>query len=483
MEAMYLGDIVKAVDGRICADHMEESTGGIVKSMDDIEKIVINVLDTDSRNITEGSLFVPIRGEKFDGHEYIGKALESGAAACFTDRYPDEYKEGKYYVQVEDTKKAFACLAKYYKSKFDVKCVAITGSVGKTTTKDMIFSVLKEKFNVLKTEGNFNNDIGLPKTIFNLNKDHEIIILEMGMNHAGEIDFLGSIAEPEIGIITNIGISHIENLGSRENILKAKAELLPHIAHGGLAILNRDDDMLNKKLNMPERKLNVLWYGMDMGNCDAYADHMVPDGISGVSLNINTKENKFNAYIHSAGKHMAYAALIAALTGEEFGMSANEIKAGIESFYPSNMRMSIEKLNHHIILIDDAYNASPQSMKSGIDVLKSGKSKYSMTIFGDMFELGKYSESAHREVGKYAAETGIDFIIAIGNDAKYIYEEAKKTYDEQEDDKVFFFEDKEDFIKEIGHMIVPDTAILVKASRGMHFEKIAESIKSFFDFP
>ena len=309
MEPMTIREILEAVHGSLLGDF-----GDLNRQVDRVE--------TDSRTIHPGSLFIPLSGERFDGHAYINAALEGGAAGCFTQRERESYLPGKFYIKVDSTHRALRDLAKYYKDRFPVPVVAITGSVGKTTTKDMVAAVLGEKYSVLKTEGNLNNDIGVPLTLLRLKPEHQIAVLELGMNHAGEIDYLSAIVEPDMVLMTNIGDSHIEHFGSREKILQAKSEIFRHAKPGAPAVINGDDPLLNTlpgSLPFPFVRVGT---GEDL---DYRATDLASDGKSRLSCRLSTPKGSFSVEIPALGEHMVYPTLMAAAVGEHFGLTAEEI--------------------------------------------------------------------------------------------------------------------------------------------------------------
>ncbi len=452
MKPITLEAIAKAVNGKI--------------SDEKYNNIIIENITTDTRKIAEGDLFIPLKGENFDGHNFIQQAFESGALCCLSAENIETYKPCIY---VSDTRVALRDLAEYYISLFNIPVVGITGSVGKTTTKDMIASVLMQKYNVLKTEGNFNNEIGLPLTVFRITDDTEVVVLEMGMNSFGEIHNLSKIAKPDIAVITNVGVSHIENLGSREGILKAKCEIFDYIKNNGTAILNIDNDMLRTLEGKTSFK--TLWYGIE-NKKDIYADNIVKNGVESISCDIHMNNEMFNVCIPVPGEHMVLNAMAAALVGKTLDLSISEIKRGIEEFVPTKMRMAVFKTKNGTTLINDAYNANPVSMKASIDVL-SGVEGEKIAILGDMFELGDFAEKMHYDTGVYAAQKNIDKIICIGNISKSMYEGAVSL-----GGNAFYFETQEDFFENgFEKLINKGATVLVKASRGMHFEKTAEKIQ------
>ena len=324
MEPMTVRELLAATDGKLLGDVSLDTT--------------ISGVETDSRAVHDGDLFVAIRGENIDGHQFITGALEGGALGCLTAVPPKEAVPGKFYVLVEDTVQALGQVARAYKAKFPIPVIGITGSVGKTTTKDMIASVLSQKFRVLKTEGNYNNEIGLPLTLFRLNPQHELCVLEMGMNHFGEIDYLTRIVSPNVAVITNIGDAHIENLGSREGILKAKSEIFQAMTGDDLAVLNGDDPLLRTL----DGKIapGILWCGADH-EPPYEAKEIRQMGAKGLQCKIKTPKTEFTVTIPALGNHMIYPVLMACAIGEKFGMTGEEMKKGVEAFIPTKMRMNV----------------------------------------------------------------------------------------------------------------------------------------------
>ncbi len=452
---------------RILLKDVIDAVGGVLLGGINCGDLYIRGVSTDSRHIQLGELFIPLVGDHFDGHAFLPLAFEKGAVCCLTER---EIEADGLLIQVPDTKKALRDLAEYYRGLFHIPVVAITGSTGKTTTKDMIASVLSRKFNVLSTKGNFNNEIGLPLTIFQLEDTHDVAVLEMGMNNFGEIHNLSKIARPDIALITNIGVSHIGRLGSREGILKAKCEIFDYMPDTGIRILNADDDLLSPLKGQHDR---TYFYGVDASDCDVYADEIVYNGLDGVHCQIHTPRNYVHVDIKLPGKHMVSNALAAAAVGSILDLSSDEIKAGIESFQPSKMRMDIVHTARYTI-INDAYNANPASTKAALDVLALTAGR-KVAILGDMFELGHQEHDLHKDVGEYAATKGIEVIVAIGDLSKSLYEGAMNVINPQQ--RVYYFETQEAFFSQMHAILSTHDTILAKASRGMAFEKTIEKIK------
>lgn len=466
MENILLKDIIKAVNGKLLYNK-------------DIDKLYITDVIIDSRKIKEMSLFVPIVGEHVDGHDFISVAFENGAICALSEKEKIEIKEDYIIIYVDSTVKALGDLAKFYCSQFNsLNIIEITGSIGKTTTKDMLASVLKQNFITLKTEGNYNNEIGLPLTLFRLKKEIDIAVLELGMSQLGEIKYLGSIPKKaNVAVITNIGTSHIENLGSREGVLKAKTEIFDSLDKNAIILLNSDDDMLltlKDNPNFPQNK--IWWFGIE-NKIHTYADNIELLGLDGVNCNIhlgNYDNEILSIHIPSPGKHIIYAALIAVSIAKYYEIPLEEIKTGIENFIPTQMRMNIIK-SKNFSIINDAYNASPQSMKYALDVLKSSGNNRKVAILGDMFEMGDYAPNMHKEVGEYAINIGIDVIICIGKLAKYIYNSADINKNSKQ--IVLYFEKQEDLYNKLFEILKKYDIILVKASRGMYLEKTIDKIE------
>ena len=455
MEALTLRQLLEAVNGTLLGD------------FDDLEAAAAQV-STDSRSIESGCLFIPLEGERFDGHSFINAALEAGAAGCLTARERESYLPGKFYIKVRSTQRALWELARYYKQLFPIPFIAITGSVGKTTTKDMTAAVLGARFRVHKTEGNFNNDIGVPLTLLKLEQRHQVCVVEMGMDHAGEIDYLGRLVEPDMALITNIGDAHIENLGSRENIFKAKCEIFPYLKKDGLAVLNGDDPLLaTLKGKLIQRTVFVgSGQGLDYEACD-----LDSDGAGHLSCRVKTPRGQFEANIPALGSHMIYPTLMAAAVGEALGMAPDEIVRGVAAFLPTKMRMNVIRCKGDIVILNDAYNANPQSMRAAAAVLgDAGQKRRKVAVVGDMKELGPGSEQFHRAVGGYFAQAGADRLIAVGDLARFMAEGARAAGLEQSDHFPTLDEAKNALSRELR----AGATILVKASRSMAFEKIVD---------
>ncbi len=457
METITLDQLLQAVDGTLLGEFRDGQTP-------------IARVDTDSRNMHPGSLFIPLVGERFDGHAYIASALEGGAAGCLTARERESYRPDKFYVKVASTQKALRDLAAWHKSRFRIPFVAVTGSVGKTTAKDMIAAVLGSRYKVLKTQGNFNNNIGLPLTLLELDRSYEICVLEMGMDKLGEIDYLADIVKPDVGVITNIGDAHIERLGSRENIFRAKCELLPHIQKGGLAVLNGDDAMLAALRGGTAER--AVFCGAGEG-LDYRAVQTGGDGVSHIHCRMITPRMDRQVKIPALGAHMIYPSLFAAAVGERFGLTADEIESGILSFVPTRMRMNIIHRGDRITILDDTYNANPQAMRAAISVLADAPTRRKVAVLGDMFELGPFAPALHAGVGECLGRAKIDCLLAVGELAAHMAQGARDAGVSQ----VYYCADREKARDLLPQLICPDTTFLVKASRGMKLEALSEFLK------
>lgn len=450
MQRLNVNDILTATGGRlICGEP-------------DFE---ISEITTDSRKAGKNMLFVPIVGENNDGHDYIAAAFAGGADTIITHK-DTEAVPGKNIVRVRDTRKAFGDIARYYKEKYKLPTVAITGSVGKTTTKDMISAVLAMKYNTLKTQGNYNNDIGLPITVFRLEHKHEMAVLEMGMSHMDEINYLASIARPDVAVITNIGMSHIENLGSQENIFRSKMQICDFFDKDNLLVVNGDDKFLSKA----QGDFKIVTYGIENKSCDLVAENIENLGIEGTKFTAVVDGEQHEIYVKIPGVHNVYNALAAVAVGRHFGISMADIKDGVREFLLTNMRMEIKKHNG-IVVIDDCYNASPDSIRAAVKVLGDVKARRKIAILGDVLEMGGFAEKALYEVG--TGIDNIDVLITVGNNAQYI----AKGADFAGLKNIIRFETVEKALEFLPEFIEDGDNVLVKASRGMHFERIVEALK------
>lgn len=452
MKNMSLKEIAMAVDGRYHGDEqlLTQCVTGVA---------------IDSRKVESGYLFVPIKGTRVDGHDFIPAVMEQGALCTLSEK---QLADADYpYILVDSCKQALKDLAEHYRKSLDIKVVGITGSVGKTSTKEMIASVLSQKYNVLKTAGNFNNEIGLPLTIFNIRDEHEVAVLEMGISNFGEMHRLTKMAQPDVCVITNIGLCHLENLGSRDGILKAKTEMFDYMQTDAKIILNGDDDKL---ITVKEVKgVTPKFFGLS-SKCDAFADNVRSLSLKGTSCNIHLSEDCFNTTIPIPGHHMVYNALAGALVGQELGLTPDEIKAGIEALIPVSGRNNLLE-TESLMIIDDCYNANPVSTKASLDVLSLADGR-KVAILGDMFELGENENQLHFEVGAHAAKDNIDLVICIGDLSVNTAQGAESL-----GAKVLHFKTKADFLSQAQNLLRKQDTVLVKASNGMKFAEIVEKLQ------
>ena len=372
---------------------------------------------------------------------------------------------------VTDTGKALLQLAGWYRRRFQLPVVGLTGSVGKTTTKEFIALVLGAKYNTLKTQGNLNNEIGVPQMLFRLEDSHTAAVIEMGMNHFGEIRYLGEMVRPDIAVISNIGDAHIEHLGSREGILKAKSEIFENLKPEGLAVLNGDDALLNT-LDLPFRTVRC---GRSE-HCAVRVMDMADHGVAGITCTVVSPRDTYHLTIPAPGEHMAYSAAIAVAVGEELGLSTEEITRGAASYEPAGSRMRVLRLRDGRLVLDDCYNANPQSVTAALEILAKTECGRKVAVLGDMGELGDLTDQAHYNMGALAAMLGIDEVVAIGAKAEKIADGAA-----QSGGSVTHFATKEEAVHELTDQLGTDTAMLVKASHAMHFGWIVEQLKQAYD--
>lgn len=427
----------------------------------------------DSRKVEKDYLFISIKGERVDGHNFIPAVFEQGAAAVLSE-HKLENPQGPY-ILVESTEKALKDIAAFYRSSLDIKVVGITGSVGKTSTKEMIASILETKYRVLKTAGNFNNEIGLPLTIFRLKESDEVAVLEMGISDFGEMDRLAQIAKPDIGVITNIGLCHLENLGTRDGIRKAKTEMFAHIKEGGSAVLNGDDDQLAKIMTVQGKP--PVFYGKNPLNLEetpnmVYASNIENQGLEGMRGIFHFGEESLKVQIPIPGEHNVMNALAGACVGRLLGLSLEEIQRGIANAKTISGRTNLIHANDTLI-IDDCYNANPVSMKASIDVLAQQKGR-AIAVLGDMGELGSEEKKLHYEVGAYAAEKKIDALFCTGELSKEL---VKGVTENGSWSEVFYFDDKEALITALKEYRKAGDTILVKASHFMEFPEIVKELE------
>ena len=418
---------------------------------------------TDSRAVQPGQLFIPLVGERFDGHAYIAKALDGGAAGCLTAAAPETLLPGKLYIQVADTRLALKALASWYRNKFDLPVVQVTGSAGKTTTKEMIASVLSQRYNTLRTEGNFNNDIGAPLTLLRLMPEHQAAVIETGMNHFGEIRYLGEMVRPDIAVITNVGDAHIENLGNtRQGILRAKCEIFENLAPEGIAVLNGDDALLNT-VTLPQ---TILRCGVGDG-CGVRVTDIDDRGLEGVACTVTIEGEHYRLTTSAPGRYMIYPMAMAAAIGRRLGLTGEEIAAGVAAYTTVGSRMHLIRLPGERLVIDDCYNANPQSMAEGLRMLAASPARHRVAVLGDMGELGQLTAQAHRDMGALTRRLGLT-AVAVGEKMHALTET---------DPQAQWFATVEEAMPAIRQLFTPGTAVLVKASHAMHFESIVKELE------
>ncbi len=448
MQILTVSDIVKATGGEvICGGDTGE----------------VHTITTDSRKADEGVLFIPLKGENRDGHDYILSAMEKGAISI-TDRRIECQST---LIKVNNTRIALGDIARYYMEKYPVDVVSMTGSVGKTTTKDLIYSVIAQKYKTHKTPNNFNNDIGVPLTVFGIEKEHQAAVIEMGMNHFGEISYLADIAKPDIALITNIGMSHIENLGSQEGIFKAKMEITENFTEKNTLIVNGDDKFLKTISDTPYK---LLRFGLSDEN-DIYAKDIANRGLSGIDFTVVHPDGEFHCTVKQPGEHNIYNALAAASAGLCMGVSETEIAKGIEECEYTASRLEI--IGHNgMEIIKDCYNSSPDSVRAALKVMTYSIKSRKVAVLGDILEMGEYAKDAHFELGKTVSDLGIDMLITAGENALYIADGAKSVGMEN----VVSYPTTDALAEDINKLVKSDDCVLIKASHGMNFSKIADAI-------
>ena len=432
------------------------------------EKEEIKSLVTmDSRLAKKDSLFVAIKGERVDGHDFLNDVFNKGATAAIVDHVPDEITGTL--IVVKDTVKALQDLAEWYRSTLNIKVVGITGSVGKTSTKEMIASVLAEKFKVQKTLGNYNNEIGLPLTILAIEEDTEIEVLEMGISDFGEMLVLSKIARPDICVITNIGQSHLENLGTRDGILKAKSEIFEFMQDDARVYLNGDDDKLSTIKDV--KGIKPVTFGFSDTNA-IFPVKTRSLGLAGTEMSIKYGDVEFDAEIHMLGNHMVSNAMAASAIALDLGMTVSEVKNGLKNAKTIDGRSNLIKRGNGFV-IDDCYNAAPSSMKAAIDTLSLAEG-HKTAILGVMFELGAVSDKMHEEVGEYAGKSNIDKFIFVGESAKFLFKGAKKTA--APGTVLKHYDTVDALLENLSSETEADDNILLKASNGMNFKVILNNL-------
>ncbi|MCD7797646.1 MAG: UDP-N-acetylmuramoyl-tripeptide--D-alanyl-D-alanine ligase [Clostridiales bacterium] len=424
----------------------------------------INSVCIDTRKITKGCLFICIKGERFDAHDFVGTAEENGAVAVMVHK---PVETDLPVVTVPDTSKALLALGGYYRSKFDIPLIGLTGSIGKTTTKEFTYLVASSKFNTIKTLGNLNNEIGLSQTLFQIDSKTQSAVVEMGMNHFGEISRLSQATKPTMAVITNIGVSHIENLGSRQGILKAKLEILNGLEKGSPLILNGDNDLLSQVKN---DDYDIRSFGID-NRCDFTASDICEENaVTSFTVNYFSKNTRVS--IPTVGVHNVYNALSAFAIGYYLGIDAESISNALMKYEPEGMRQRTVEVGG-IVLIEDCYNASPDSMTAAVKTLSSTKADRCIAVLSDMLELGDYSRQAHINVGSQVGNSNINALFTCGEMGTLIAQSAR----ESKMKNVFHFDSKDELANSLCDYAKEGDAILFKASRGMKLEDVIRIVK------
>lgn len=444
MRGITVKEAAEICDGKLIGDGKEE---------------ILSVC-IDSRKAEKGSMFAALKGERVDGHDYMAKAFELGAACCIAERIPEGVSGDV--ILVSDVAAALKVLAENYRKRFDIPVIGIAGSVGKTTAKEMVASVLSQRYNVLKTEKNLNNELGVPLTIFRIEPEHEAAVIEMGISDFGEMTRLARMVRPTMAVYTLIGHAHLEHLHDRNGVIKAKTEMLDYMPENGTVFMNGDDDLLAAF----ECKQNKILFGT-AANADVRAENTHYDESMQLCCTLVSGDRRINVKTPAYGQHMVYAALEGAAVGIRMGLTDEEIVRGVREFETVGRRANVVKTGY-ITLIDDCYNANPDSVKCGIDSLKKTDGR-KVCILGDMLEMGENKEELHAGVGRYASESGIDLLLTVGelseNTSKGAFTEKKH------------FNTNDALIAELPGLIRQGDTVLVKASHSMKFDEISEALK------
>lgn len=455
MANFKLSEIIRIVNGDLIQGDPELTVSGV---------------STDSRNIKRGELFLALKGERFDGHQFLNEAVQAGAAALLV--MENTNLDGKTTViKTDDTLKAFGAIAGFHRQRYQAPVIGITGSNGKTTTKDLVAAVLSQKYNVVKTEANYNNEIGLPLTLLKMDQTTEVVVVEMGMRGLGQIRNLAAIAQPKIGVITNIGQAHLELLGSEANIAKAKTELIESLPPNGFGVLNGDDPWI-RKMPIPNQ-VRPVWFGLGDSSLDYRGVILENDG-EGILFQVDGNGEKFEIFLPLPGRLNVYNALAAVAIGRILGVPIQEIKEGLAAPAMTGRRLKILNRNQ-IRIIDDTYNASPASVKAALEVLGalSGPGK-KIAVLADMLELGKASIDSHFGIGEYAANLGVNHLLAYGDLArKYV-----EGFTSITPGKAEYFSNKPELIRVLKKVARPGDSVLIKGSRGMKMEEVVEALSN-----
>lgn len=510
----------------LTVENIAKAVGGCYFGPETLRDKEISGVTLDSRKVEKDFLFVPVKGERVDGNAFIDSAYEKGALLCFRERMetsgdavqPEEGNTEKAmqsespdtsvspYILVDSCLKAIRDLAEFYRKQFTIPVIGITGSVGKTSTKEMVAGVLSQKYRVLKTQGNFNNEIGLPLTIFQLQEDTEIAVVEMGMSDFGEMERLSKIARPDVCIITNIGPCHLENCGDLDGVLRAKKEIFTYMNPAGTVFLNGDDEklrtiehirpgQLQKSINkekgdlcseVMEQEVTPVFFGLsEVSACSEkntfYASDLVSQGLKGCQAVIHGEEDgerfKFSVKVPVPGIHMVGNAVAAAAVGSYFKVSKEQIAKGIAGFQPVGNRSNLIETDKYLLFVD-CYNANPASVRASIDVMKEALGR-KVCLLGDMFELGTEEKQLHRQTGVYGVKAGMEALFFVGELSREAYAGARESREKTGKNVVLaHFKDLEEVKEKISQYLKQGDTVLIKASHGMHFEDLAEFLQT-----
>ena len=456
MHNLYVGDVINYCNGKL---------------LNGTDNQILGEICTDSRKVQNGNVYVAIKGENLDGNDYYQEAITKGAKCLILSKEPDRKNFNDITViLVDDTLECLQKLASYKRSLYDIPVIAVTGSVGKTSTKDIIYSVVSKKYKTYKTVGNYNNHLGVPLTILGL-KNEEALVVEMGMNHLGEISLLSEIAKPNIAVITNVGTAHIGNLGSRENILKAKLEILDGMI-GNKVILNYDNDLLYKAGLELEDKYEI--YSCSIDNDSKY---------KAINIEENVFQNKFDILnidkdivVNVGGNAFIYNSLVAYAVGDILDIDKEKIKEGISEFKLTSNRLE-KKVNHNgVVIIDDTYNANFDSMKASIELLGRVKDKRKIAIIGDMLELGDYTKDLHSNIGDVIIDNNIDILVTVGKYSEYVAVRVLELGFDK--DNIYQFDKEEDISVDFCKSFGKEDIILIKGSHSMNLVRIVDRLMS-----
>lgn len=455
MERIYLKELINALDIEVNRKVQEEE--------------FIDSICTDTRKEVCGSLFVALKGQNFDGHDFVKTAIENGAKAILVDSNFKENIGAVLTLKTKSMTKTLMQIANYYRNMLKITVVGVTGSVGKTSIKDMIACVLSERYKVIKTSENLNNEIGVFLTMLSAGHEDEIAVIEMGMCNLGEIELLSCGVEPDIAVINKIGVTHIESLKTKENIFKAKMEITKGLKPNGLLVLNAEDDYLK---NVKSTEFKVMFYGMKNEHADVWGSEIRFNKLAGTEFYINTKLAKTRAFLPALGEHNVSNALAAYCVGKKLNMVDEQIINGFKNYVSSGARQKLVKKDG-VIYVLDYYNANPDSVKAAAKTLCTTiKDCNKIFVFADMNELGDISDVVHREIGEFIAKMNVDFLLCVGNKSKLTVQAAQKAGI----NTAMWFSTKADLIKKLKEVAQPGSMVWIKGSRNMKLEEVADEI-------